>query len=190
MTIDTTTTPNVSRLIELGRWLTKEERERRLGRPSHWNQSVWVDTEADDDTLPIDVAGKPNGQQPVMVAWSCGTAACAAGHIAIEDGGQPAFIYDGEHSPVPPFHLVEDAYDYLDYLSSSRMYFRGRLETIEEHGRRALGLTEGDATRLFDGNNQWEDMVYLIGLFTGIGEDQLPALVGGVDMPADPDEDW
>jgi hypothetical protein len=187
---DTTTRPNRARLIDLGRWLTKEERKRRLGQPSHWNQGVWVQTDTDDiDELPIEVAGKPGSEQPVIVNWSCGTAACAAGHISLEDGGAPAFTYQGDMSPLPPAFVwnTNDPYDWLETLSSSSMYFGGQLESIEEHAQRALGLENHDASRLFHGDNTWGDMVSLISEFADIGEGALLSLIGGVDMPDDPD---
>jgi hypothetical protein len=186
---DTTTRVNVARLLDLGRWLTREERARRLGLPSHWNQSVWVVTGIDDidadAELPIEVVGVPGGEQPVFVNWSCGTAACAAGHISIEDGGSPAFTYAGETSPVPP--PTNEPWDWLDALSSHSMYFGGRLETIEEHAREVLGLSAHEANQLFEGNNTWDSMVYVISDLTGIPEHELLVQIGAEDMPVDPD---
>lgn len=183
--------PNIPRLLDLARWLTKEERARRLGEPSHWDQGVWVQTDTDDiNELPIDVVGKPGGEQPVIVRWSCGTAACAAGHISLEDGGAPAFIYNGETFPVPPLDAVEvdDPWGLLDFLSASQMYFGDRLESIEEHAQRALGLTTYQAGLLFHGDNAWITMIYHISQFTGIPEGRLLTLVlGGEAMPDDPD---
>jgi hypothetical protein len=224
---DTTTRVNVARLLDLGRWLTREERARRLGLPSHWNQSVWVVTGIDDidadAELPIEVVGVPGGEQPVFVNWSCGTAACAAGHISIEDGGSPAFTYAGETSPVPPptnepwdwldalsshsmyfggrLETIEEharetspvppptnePWDWLDALSSHSMYFGGRLETIEEHAREVLGLSAHEANQLFEGNNTWDSMVYVISDLTGIPEHELLVQIGAEDMPVDPD---
>lgn len=192
-----TITVNVARLLDLGRWLTKEERARRLGQPSHWNQNVWIQVDTDDmNELPIEVVGPPSDQQPQRVMWACGTAACAAGHIALQDGGAPAFRYDGMTHPTPPNERSDDPWenersddplDWLESLSGSEMFFGGRLETIEEHGQRALGLDDDQAGRLFHGDNTWSDMVYLISQFTGIRERELLPLLGAEDMPADPD---
>lgn len=189
---DTDTTVNIPRLLDLGRWLTHEERERRLGRPSHWNQGVWVQTEIDGDDAPIEVAGKPgHEEQPLFANWSCGTAACAAGHISLQDGGRPAFRYMGDIGPVPfVSEWADDIHDWVDQLSSSEMFFGGQLESIDDHARRVLGLDEDQAARLFDGDNDWDAMVYHISQFTFIPEDELLVQIGGVDMPEDPDSDW
>jgi hypothetical protein len=187
---DTITTVNTPRLIELARWLTEQERKRRQGLDSEWNQSVWVRTAREDGDRNIQVI---EGEQSVLVqGWSCGTAACAAGHISLEDGGMPAFFWNGDVQPVPPplsqHSWYGDIWDAVaDTLSDSQMLFGGEAEAIDAHARRALGLDSDQAGRLFEGENTWGTMVYLISQFTGIPRDELVSLVGGDTLPDDPD---
>lgn len=176
MTTINDTNVNVNRLLELGRWLTREERKRRLGHDSEWNQDVWIDTNYGN-----------NVETPAenLVAWSCGTACCAAGRIALEDGGMPAFFdrhaQDYKRLPVG---------GELETISDAQMFFGSRVRPIDEYAADALGLTDDQADRLFAGGNDWDDMVDLIGQYTGIHEDQLAVLIGATDMPEEPDDEW
>lgn len=196
----TTTMPtvNVGRLYDLARWLTQEERARREGRPSHWNQGVWVQTSEEGGPADQVVEVRQQGDQLLIKGWSCGTAACAAGHVSLEDGGFPAFAYGGEiHAEAPgPEHVTwgdgpDDLLDFvLEHVSGSYMTFPGgRVEEIEVHAREALGLDGHQASRLFDSNNEWDDMMRLIAEFTGTRQDVLIGICGGANLPPNPDED-
>lgn len=193
MTTIPTPVVNTNRLIELARWLTEQERKRRQGLPSEWNQDVWIRTEH-PDTGDRNVQIVHEEDAVLVQGWSCGTAACAAGHISLEDGGAPAFFWGGEVQPVPPPLNQHAWYDDIweaigDTISESQMLFGDQVEPIDEHARRALGLDADQANRLFDGSNDWDQMMYLIAAFTGIDRDQLATTVGGDDLPDDPDED-
>lgn len=183
--------PNVNRLIDLARWLTEQERRRRLGEPSEWNQGFWVRTDGGDNVRVID-----GGDGLFIEGWSCGTAACAAGHIALEDGGMPAFWWGGDYHDRPPlpgddgWSPLQSSLDAVsETISDTTMCFGGLSESIEGYAQRVLGLSGVEAGRLFHGDNDWSTMMYLISLFTGIDQDVLVDQVGGDDMP-DEDEHW
>jgi hypothetical protein len=184
---------NVERLEQLAVWLTGEERARRLGLPSHWDQSVWVQTRTDDG---LTIEAVQVGDKIVVEGWSCGTAACAAGHIALEDGGQPAFYYatpgDGhQHHPVPPRDGHDDPwYRVVGTLSDAYMWFGDGLELIEDHATRVLDLDSSRAGELFDGRNDYRRMVTAI---CDILDEVDPAASNrvlhlGDDLPDEPDE--
>lgn len=160
--------PNEEELLDLARWLTNEERKSRLGKPSEWNQGAWVTTDEGDNVVVEDE----------LVFWSCGTPACAAGHVCLLDGGKPAF-----RSLLAGYHPVPGSRGVAESLSDSVMFFGGRPEPIDEHATRTLGLNADQAAQLFEGSNDWSSMMYRIAAILRMPRDELVTRVGGDDLP-------
>ena len=68
------------------------------------------------------------------------------------------------------------------------MVFDGEVEQISDHARRALDLTENQADWLFGGGNDWSDMMHIIADVLNVPKDRLIAVVGGADMPDEPED--
>lgn len=180
--------PAAERLVDLAKWLTGQEKKRRLGLPSEWNQNTWVDARPTTGKLRelVEVEGVNPAALPL--GWSCGTAACAAGHIALQDGGMPAFHFDGGFRPMPP-STDETSFPW-EFLSDAVMYFDGRREAIDDYAARVLAIDDTEVGRsLFEAGNDWSTMIELISDILGVRENVLVTAVGGDELPEDPDYD-
>lgn len=130
---------NTERLVALGIWAINQDTRKKLGLPSEWNQENWLT------------------KQPS--ASACGTACCMAGKVALEDGGVP----------------IVNSFDDTDAWANVRAGFTsgrvrlpsGDWDFVEDHARNALGLTDGQAARLFAGGNDVHTVVQLVKEFTG-----------------------
>jgi hypothetical protein len=71
---------------------------------------------------------------------ACGTACCVAGRIVLEDGGKPNF-WEGRHTSRVP---------------------DGTETHVEDYARQALGLSNSQASRLFEANNTLDDVLRII----------------------------
>lgn len=118
-----------ARLVELAEWAAAQDARRRLGLPSEWDQGSW---------LIHDRAG-------VGLAGFCGTAACIAGKVALEDG---AF----------PMRNVIEGFTWSDGV----VFADGTEVVIEDYARDALLLDYEEADELFRGDNNLEDVLEVV----------------------------
>jgi hypothetical protein len=124
--------PNRKRLIELAVWVAGEHAKQELGLPSEWNQGQWL--------------LRRRG------ANSCGTACCIAGKVALADGAIPVYDTRGDWSTQ------------VDGRSTALAYFPSldAERPVDDYAREALGLTQSEASQLFEGSNDLERMLELI----------------------------
>lgn len=168
-------TPNRARLLDLGRWLTQQERKRRLGLDSEWDQGVWIRAQSG-----LMIQGQ-------FAAWSCGTSCCAAGHVALEGGGRPAFYNEGNWY-AEPLRDVNGQPKLWD-LSDANMIFGNAVAGIDEFAAMTLGLNPDQRDMLFDGDNDWPAMMGHLASILDMPESEVVTLVGGNELPDDPDDD-
>jgi ferredoxin len=134
--------PDRAKLIELATWLAGQHALQQLGLPSEWNQASWLSRRSD---VP------------------CGTTACAAGHVFLRDGGQPAAVYRyGDRTD--DWTQAVDGYDW------SRGTINGQEVSVREYAITALRLPVDQAGALFDGNNDYPTMLELIGQLLAVAE--------------------
>jgi hypothetical protein len=144
--------PNRKRLVELATWLGGEHAKDELGLPSEWNQGSWLGVRSGDGVAaPSDAV--------------CSTTACAAGHIALSDGATFAVFVDDnweDRQPVDVDSLVGQEIEGLR-LDGDRAYLPdGSLVHVRDYAKEQLGLTDQQATTLFDGANDFNSMMNII----------------------------
>jgi hypothetical protein len=112
--------------------------------PDLHNQRVWISSS--DDVEDYEPTTLSNGivvhTLPEETAWSCGTAACLAGWTALHEGWR------------------------VRYNDPENVYRDGELGNVEYVARRALGLAEWQATKLFQPLNTHWDLWRLACQFT------------------------
>lgn len=135
--------PSHRRLLRLAVWLAGEQAKKDLGLPSEWNQSTWLRRSRD---------------------LACGTAACAAGHIFLEDGGQPTRISASLSVNGGNYTDQIDWVEARDGVDWGRGTLPGSDEevSVEEYARNVLGLTREQGARLFAGENDYPKMMTVI----------------------------
>lgn len=142
--------------------------QRIQAKPSLWDQSTWAgiveendeDYEAAKQRLldvlfrRIEVDGVYHLLSDEIVPEGvCGTKFCFAGHAVLEVGD--AIVFD------------PDDLNYTDLVRTPE----GKYRTLEERAKELLGLTNTQATFLFDGEaggGSWEDYKRLITAQTGV----------------------
>lgn len=118
--------PNTERLLDLGRWAIAEDAKRQAGLPSEWDQESW------------------------FRKTSCGTAACMAGKVVLDDGGVPS--------------INDSGYGWLATMPD------GRRMWADDYATEALDLPDddGDEDHLFAGENSLDDVLRIIADLTGV----------------------
>lgn len=162
--VQPTTTINVKAVQELAMWLGREYGKQLAGMPSEWNQGVWIGpkfVESED--------GSGTG--------ICGTNACAAGHVALANGGRFLVVPEGTYLPEAGLEDAEKIIDPADLASleidpdelTSRINFdrivtpAGELMPVSEYATRVLGLNLMEREDLFSGGNDFDSMMRFIG---------------------------
>lgn len=136
-------TVNVERLIKLGVWAIGQDFRKQLGLPSEWEQGSWITRRAS-----------------LSKVDHCGTACCIAGKVALEDGALP--IIGAYGSPDSWEHAVEG------YFTGQIVLPNGDRGTVSEYSEQALGLSELQASKLFDGDNSLDAVLRYIHEYTGV----------------------
>lgn len=132
--------PNVARLIRLAEWAGAQDARRRLGLTSEWDQDNWV-MKLDDDETEI---------------GACGTACCIAGKVVLEDGWVPLVAV--RHPDDWTGGATDDFVVRVDKNGNTV----GKVELIRDVAIESLGLTDSQASRLFDGSNDLDDVLHVI----------------------------
>lgn len=104
--------------------------------------------------------GLPNEwiQENWLTKLSCGTACCLAGKVALDDGGKP-YLHDDER--------WEDTFE---YDIAAQVTFGGEPVRVSEYAQGALGLTGEQRLELFEGTNDLDRVLYVIGKLLGLEE--------------------
>jgi hypothetical protein len=139
--------PNRQRLIDLAVWVAGEHAKKELGLPSEWDQGAWL-----------------KRQDGVN---DCGTTCCVAGKVALDDGAKP----------VPDYGISGEWADLREGEDSSLVILPGSDESVNvrDYAQKALGLTDAQASLLFEGNNDLDDVLNVIRDLLAETEDEAPA---------------
>lgn len=136
----TTPQPDVKRLIHLAEWAAAQEARRRLDLPSEWDQNHWL----------------LNLGEVLTEVAPCGTACCIAGKVTLEDGWLPNAAVDS-----PENWTISESEDYVIKVDKSGKPV-GDARYVPEVAQEILGLTDDQANRLFDGDNDLDDVLDVI----------------------------
>lgn len=156
---------NVGELLTLWGWLYGEHLKAEAGLPSEWNQSAWL---VNRPSNPVAAQAREsvenlNGEDnPTLVLpMTCGTVACAAGHVVLEHGWKPV---------VQQWHVADGDHESWSFDNVARKGPDGviRETSVREAAMDILGLDGRQADALFDGYNSIGTMRRLISEYTGI----------------------
>jgi hypothetical protein len=115
-----------------------EEQDALADTKKHWYQGSWARRNID--------AAVQNRDDPY-----CNTAMCIAGKVAFDAGWKLVFEADSTE-------VMDDGVTYEFAFNATK---DGEIKSISTVGQIELGLTDGEADRLFDGNNSAEDIRYV-----------------------------
>jgi hypothetical protein len=127
--------------------------------PDRWEQGHWFElppayeeaAEGHDDA-PCSVARLPVDGEP-GVDWTCGTTACLAGWVTFQAGHEPSTVIDHVVSPT------------------------GEVGFVRRVAQELLGLTDGQASLLFFGDNSLRDLWEYARVFTDGALEVPPAVL-------------
>lgn len=136
---------NTERLVSIGRWAIGEERKRRAGLPSEWDQMHWL-------------SRSPH----------CGTACCIAGRVVLEDGGVPLFPgyseFTSAYRAQLPDGTVVDVEDYAEIALGTPRY----IDDEQDGEEWDPDAGEYRSTDLFAPDNDIHDVLRIIRTLTGV----------------------
>jgi hypothetical protein len=136
--------PPVNRklLADVVAWAAAEDAKAKIAGTSEWHQAAWISQLGTDRT----------GNE-------CGTAFCLAGKVAVTEGWVPeTFLL---HAQDPEQYPLMTGYDWSRVApkDTNPYEFSDYSRGVSEVAREALGLTEHEAGRLFEGNNNIETIL-------------------------------
>lgn len=123
-----TDTPNVPALRKLSEWVTNQE---SLTEGREWLQSAWI--VSDGQRFVAD-----RRAEMASGMWSCGTAMCVAGKVALDAGWNPVWSHN------------------IEWSSSVDVTDGNVIRQVDDVAQEILGLTWDQAAELFRGSNDAE----------------------------------
>lgn len=129
-----------------------------------------VNTKLLNDTVRVIQAQPEKYYQGTWISnqETCGTTMCFAGHAAVLAGAE---------TPDPSKHEIADWYvekGTNKYLNWRQAGHSGPYESVRQYATNALGITDAEASYLFDGDRSWDSILTAVEELNETGQVELP----------------